>query len=72
MLWFGLFISASSVFKGWEYLSILSPLFVHFLITRMSGIPLLEKAGMKKWGHEKAYLDYVAKTPSLVPFFGNK
>ena len=69
MLWFGLYISASSVFKGWQYLGVLSPLFVHLLITRLSGIPLLEKAGLKKWGHLKEYQDYLKNTPSLVPFW---
>ena len=69
LLWFGLYISASSVFKGWQYLGVLSPLFVHLLITRVSGIPLLEKAGLKKWGHLKEYQEYLKNTPSLVPFW---
>ena len=65
---YGLFLSASSVFKDWQFLSVLSPMFVHFLITKISGIPLLEKAGMKKWGHLAEYQNYLRNTPSLVPF----
>ena len=44
-------------------------MFVHFLITKISGIPMLEKAGMKKWGHLTEYQNYLKNTPSLVPFF---
>jgi len=69
LLWYGLFLSASSVFKDWQFLSVLSPMFVHFLITKISGIPLLEKAGMKKWGHLTEYQNYLKNTASLVPFF---
>jgi len=69
-LWFGLYISASSVFQGAQFLSVLSPIFVHLLITRLSGIPLLEKAAQKRWGSRKDYLAYVANTPVLVPFIG--
>jgi len=35
LLWIGLFISASSSFKGRDYLSMISPLFVAFLLTRV-------------------------------------
>ena len=52
-----------------QYLSILSPTFVAMLITRMSGIPLLEAHGMKKWGHLAEYQNYIKNTPELIPFF---
>ena len=68
MLWFGLYISASSVFKRLQYLSVLSPVFVYLLITRLSGIPLLEKAGLKKWGHLPEYQNYIKNTPCFIPF----
>ena len=69
LLWFGLYISASSVFKGPQYLVVLSPIMVHQLITKISGIPLLEKSGMKKWGHLAEYKAYLRNTPNLVPFW---
>lgn len=37
VLWFGLYISSSSVFSGLQYLSVLSPIFVSFLISKLSG-----------------------------------
>jgi len=68
VLWSGLFISASSVFRGWQFLSVLSPVFVYLLLTRLSGIPLLEKPADKKWGDSDEYQEYKRKTPVLFPF----
>uniref|UniRef100_A0A0B6YER3 Uncharacterized protein n=1 Tax=Arion vulgaris TaxID=1028688 RepID=A0A0B6YER3_9EUPU len=68
LMWFGLYLSASTTLKGWEHISIISPIFVTFLLTRISGIPLLESAAHKKWGTDPFYQDYVKKTAVLVPF----
>jgi steroid 5-alpha reductase family enzyme len=67
-LWFGLYLSSSSVFRGAQYLSVLSPVFVMLLITKLSGIPMLEKAGMKKWGMTAEYQKYLEDVPVLIPF----
>jgi len=70
LLWFGLFVSASSSFTKWfQYLTILSPTFVYLLITRKTGIPLLERYGLRKWGHMRDYQKYLQRTPVLVPTF---
>jgi len=68
LLRFGLYISASSTFRGWQFLSVLSPVFVHVLITKLSGIPMLEKGADKKWGGQEDYENYKKNTPILVPF----
>ncbi|EFX88076.1 hypothetical protein DAPPUDRAFT_305518 [Daphnia pulex] len=69
LLWFGLFISASSTFtEWWEYLTILSPMALSYLITQMSGIPPLEKYGLHKWGTTPEYRAYLKNTPVLVPY----
>ena len=68
LLWIGLFVSASSVLKGLEWISILSPGFVVFLLTRVSGIPLLERQAEKRWGQLAAYQDYKRNTACLIPF----
>ena len=44
-----------------------SPLFVTFLLTQMSGIPILEKMADERWGNEAAYQEYKRNTPCLVP-----
>ncbi|MDC0509847.1 DUF1295 domain-containing protein, partial [Gammaproteobacteria bacterium] len=43
-----------------------SPIFVYILLTRISGIPMLENRGKKKWGSDPEYNDYINKTPSLI------
>ncbi|XP_078390801.1 uncharacterized protein LOC144672726 [Cetorhinus maximus] len=66
--WTGLFLSASSVMKGMEHLSVFSPVFLWYLLTHISGIPILEKQAMLRWGHDPAYLKYIKNTPALWPF----
>ncbi|XP_018105658.1 uncharacterized protein XB5780651.S [Xenopus laevis] len=66
--WSGLFLSASTVLSGYEYVSIISPVFVWFLLSYVSGIPILEKQALKRWGSEAAYQSYISHTPVLWPF----
>ena len=68
LLWSGLFISASSTFKTLDYASILSPIFVALLLTKVSGIPILEKQNLRKWKNDQAFLDYMRKTSRLIPY----
>ena len=46
---------------------LVSPLFVMLLLTRISGIPLLEKRADERWGDHEAYQAYKARTPVLIP-----
>lgn len=68
MLWTGLFLPASSCMSGWEYLSAASPLFITYLLTRVSGVPMLERYADKKWGGQPVYEKYKASTACLVPY----
>ena len=68
LLWSGLYVSASTVMRGSEFLSVLSPVFVALLLTKVSGIPLLEKSGLKRWGRDPKYQQYLKNTAALVPF----
>jgi steroid 5-alpha reductase family enzyme len=45
----------------------ISPLFVTLLLTRVSGIPLLEKKADMKWGGQADYEEYKKITPALIP-----
>lgn len=65
--WSGLWLSASSVMQGPQYFSVISPMFVWFLLNYVSGVPLLEKQGLKKWGSDPAYQNYLKNTPVLWP-----
>ncbi|MCH1488383.1 MAG: DUF1295 domain-containing protein [Pseudomonadales bacterium] len=67
LLWCGIALIALPVLSGWQYITLLSPCFVYLLLTRVSGIPLLEQAADKRWGDNAQYQQYKASTPVLVP-----
>jgi steroid 5-alpha reductase family enzyme len=67
LLWIGITIIALPVLRGWGWFAILSPLFVIFLLTRVSGIPILERRADEKWGGQPEYEAYKARTPVLIP-----
>lgn len=67
VIWVGVFLTAAPVLVGWQWVAILSPLFVILLLTRVSGIPLLEARAEKKWGDRADYIAYRDSTPSLIP-----
>lgn len=66
-LWVGVAIIAFPALEGWRLATLISPLFVYVLITRVSGVPLLERKAEKKWGGQPAYEEYKRTTPVLVP-----
>ena len=57
-LWSGIYIISLSSFSGIDYLSIISPIFVFILLTRMSGINMLEKIADDRYKHLDEYLEY--------------
>ena len=67
MLWTGIAVMALPVLAGWQYLTLVSPLFVYLLLTRVSGIRMLEAAAEKRWGDDPAYRTYLATTSRLLP-----
>ncbi len=67
VLWIGISLIALPVLAGWQLVTLISPVFVTVLLTRISGIPLLEARGKKKWGDDPAYRAYLERTPVLVP-----
>jgi steroid 5-alpha reductase family enzyme len=67
LLWLGVALIAMPVLQGWHWVGMISPIFVTLLLTRVSGIPLLEKRADEKWGGDKEYEAYKAVTPILIP-----
>ena len=67
LLWVGVLIITLPVLHGWQWVALISPLFVAFLLTRVSGIPLLEKKADAKWGGQAEYEEYKKNTPVLIP-----
>ncbi len=68
VLWIGIAVIAFPVLIGWQLVALISPIFVIFLLTRISGITMLESRGYKKWKDDPAYIDYLERTSVLVPF----
>ena len=66
-LWVGVAMIAGSTLRGWQWVTMISPVFVLFLLSRVSGIPLLEKRADQRWGDYESYRRYKAGTPVLVP-----
>lgn len=67
-LWIGIAVIAAPVLSGWQLVAYISPIFIIFLLTKVSGINLLEARGMKKWSNNSEYMDYIEKTSILIPF----
>jgi steroid 5-alpha reductase family enzyme len=67
LLWVGVALIALPVLTGWQYVTLISPLFVYLLLTRVSGIPMLERRAEERWGDRPDYQDYRARTPVLFP-----
>ena len=67
VLWTGMAIVAVPVLQGWQWVALISPVFVTFLLTRVSGVPLLEEKADQRWGGQDDYEEYKRRTPVLVP-----
>lgn len=61
VMWWGVFLIALSVPRGW--LGIISPLTITLLLTRVSGVPLLEK----KYAGNAEFEAYKARTSAFFP-----
>jgi steroid 5-alpha reductase family enzyme len=66
-LWTGVAILAVPILSGWQWIVLISPVFVTVLLTRVSGIPMLEARADKRWGGQDDYQAYKDSTPVLIP-----
>ncbi|MHA1995975.1 MAG: DUF1295 domain-containing protein [Candidatus Hodarchaeales archaeon] len=67
VIWIGIAIIALPTLESWRWLTLISPIFVALLLTKISGVPLLEKRADEKWGNQEDYQEYKKATPVLVP-----
>jgi|TARA_Y100000996_G_scaffold122298_1_gene91908 steroid 5-alpha reductase family enzyme len=68
LLWIGMAVIAFPTLQGWQHISLISPIFIYLLLTRMSGVNLLEKYADEKWGDDENYQNYKRDTPVIIPF----
>ena len=65
-LWLGLALLTYPVLSGWQLVTLISPIFVYLLLTRLSGIPTLDRLAKEKWGSDSDYKAYVQATSKLM------
>ncbi len=66
--WIGVYLACVAWITGSAvYIGLLSPLTIMVLLIGFSGIPILEKSADARWGKDKKYLEYKAKTSVLIP-----
>lgn len=69
LLWTGVAVIVFPLLQGWQYAVLISPVFVTLLLTKVSGLPMLEAKADKKWGGQENYEIYKKSTPILIPKF---
>ena len=72
LLWTGIACFGIPCFTGLERFAWISPVFVFLLLTKLSGIPILDRRALERWGDDGAYLKYRENTPALFPRFMKK
>lgn len=71
VLWTGITFIALPVYEGWQWLAFITPVFVYWLLNKVSGVNLLEIRADDKWGDDPAYQKYKNETPVFFPKFLN-
>ena len=66
-LWIGMAVLALPILSGWRWVMLISPVFVIVLLTRISGIPLLQARATARWGDDPDFTAYMARTSMLIP-----
>lgn len=72
VVWIGVALVALPALRGWQWVALVSPVFVTLLLTRVSGVPLLEKKADARWGGQPDYEAYKRDTPALIPRLGRR
>ena len=66
VLWIGVVVITLPLLSGWTWLMLISPIFIILLLTKISGVPMLEKRADEKWGGQEDYEAYKANTSVLI------
>lgn len=67
ILWTGITIIAAPIYQGSQWFALITPIFVYWLLNKVSGVNLLEERADKKWGDNPAYQTYKKETPIFFP-----
>lgn len=67
LLWWGIFIFVLPALSGFQYATIIGPLFITHILINVTGIPPLQARYDKKYKGNKEYQKYKRSTSRLVP-----
>lgn len=67
MMWIGVFIYSVVYINDLAILTVISPIFITYLLVGVSGIPTLEKQYDQKYSNNNEYLKYKKNTGKLFP-----
>jgi steroid 5-alpha reductase family enzyme len=68
IMWVAIFWYVTPVLSGWQWLVLLSPVWIIILLIKISGIPLIEKGNSIRYKNNPDYREYVRNTRRLLPF----
>ena len=70
LVWLGVYITTySSLGAMQRAIGLISPVTIFILLRFVTGVPPLEKSGMKRWGNNPDYRAHLRRTNLLVPFW---
>ena len=67
VLWTGITIIAIPVYENGQWMALLTPVFVYWLLNKVSGVNLLEARADQKWADDPAYQHYKKEIPVFFP-----
>ena len=67
LLWLGVAVIVFPLLSGWQYATLISPIFVYLLLVHISGVRMLDARANRKWEADADYQTYIANTPTLLP-----
>jgi len=65
---FGTYLACVAPLQGWQHLAVVSPVFVWWMLSRLSGVPMLERQADKRWKGNLQYEEYKRRTNVLIPW----
>jgi len=72
LFWIGISLTLLSPMQNWEYISLLSPIYIAFLLIFVTGIPTLERKNTEKFTYNPQYWEYLHRTSILIPWWPKK
>lgn len=66
LVWLGIAVAAFPVLSEWQYVTLISPVLVWLLLTKISGVRMLDASASRRWGDDPDYVRYRATTPNLM------